>query len=187
MGSLSEAIACPNMLRRATKRRLAPPDDHPDFSDSDSGTGGGDSDDGQQAPERKDISSLSTLLLKDWAWGRLFGTEVHRYCMAAYRDGMTGVKEIGDIAAMGGWGAHPQNLHRDLTHKYLKDITLPKPEVFPVHCLEPSTLKVIEHNCHCLLPHDIFSCLFHSHPLEFQDIYGLERLPEFWAGASRLG
>eukprot|EP00959_Pyramimonas_sp_CCMP1952_P431556 9037884-Pyramimonas_sp.AAC.1 len=176
------------MGRRGAKRRLEPPEKHPEFSASESSSGGdAESDIGHQLHERKVVSSLSTLLLKDWAWGRLYGTEVHRYCLAAYRDGMQDVQEISEIAAMGSWGEHEQNIHRDLTRKFLKDISLPPPAVFPVNCIEPSTLKLIQHNCHCLLPHEIFSSLFHSHRLEFQETFGVDRLPEFWAGASRFG
>eukprot|EP00959_Pyramimonas_sp_CCMP1952_P012420 262274-Pyramimonas_sp.AAC.1 len=100
---------------------------------------------------------------------------------------MQDVQEIADIAAMGSWGEYEQNIHRDLTRKFVKDITLPPPVVFPVKCIDPSTLKVLDHSCHCLLPHEMFSSLFHSHRLDFQATCGIDRLPEFWAGASRHG
>eukprot|EP00959_Pyramimonas_sp_CCMP1952_P246474 5151832-Pyramimonas_sp.AAC.1 len=104
------------MLRRACKRRLDPPDQDAESSESGIGTDcSGDSDNGREAHERSTTSSLSSLLLRDWAWGRLYGTEVHRYCLAAHRAGMRHVAEISEIAAMGSWGERPQNIHRDLT------------------------------------------------------------------------
>ena len=37
------------------------------------------------------------------------------------------------------------------------------------------------------MPHDIFASMFDRHRDEFDESFGVERLPEFWRGASRLG
>eukprot|EP00959_Pyramimonas_sp_CCMP1952_P418923 8775472-Pyramimonas_sp.AAC.1 len=36
-----------------------------------------------------------------------------------------------------------------------------------------------------MLPHDLFASLFAHHRLVFDEVFGVERLGEFWDGASR--
>ena len=168
--------------RGRRKRRLdSPVPELIDSSDS-----GSDSDlCGGEVRARSDATSFSTIILRDWCWGKVFATDVHRYCLAAFRDGLTSSQDVNDIAAMGGWGANPEKLHAQLTKKFLSDVIFPPAEVFKVHCLDPRTMKVIQHNCHAMMPHDIFAALFTSQPIEFEEYFGLERMPEFWRGASR--
>ena len=164
-------------MRRITKRRLdpSPPADREE-SDASSRE-----DDHESAPT---YASLSTMLLKDWAWGRLYGTEVQRYAHAAFRDGLKHT-EVEELSKMGSWGRWPSNVHQQLPKKYLRDNTFPEPVDFDVHCRHPQTLDTIEWPCSVLLPHETFSCLYHSHPEEFREMMGLDSMSEFWGGASR--
>ena len=125
------------------------------------------------------------MLLHDWAWGKLYGTDVQRYCHAAYRDGLTKVQEVTDIASMGAWGTRPGNVHQALTKKYIKNNTLPAPEVASVKCRAPRTLDLLDASCHVLCPHDMFAAMFKEHPEKFHELFGTESLSKFWKGASR--
>ena len=170
-------------MRRGQPRRLPTPSPSPEPSCG----SGSDASDVEDLRERTFDSSLSNLLLRDWAWGRCYGTDVQRYALAAYRDGLSTVEEIRYLASTGGWGSRPDRIHRDLTRTYLRNVTIARPEVFKVNCLDPTTLKVIQHDAHCLMPHDIFSAMYHHHKAEFDEHFGMEFLPSFWRGASRPG
>eukprot|EP00959_Pyramimonas_sp_CCMP1952_P102532 2144590-Pyramimonas_sp.AAC.1 len=130
-------------------------------------------------------AALSSMLLKDWAWGRLYGSEVQRCAHAAFRDGLTSSPELKALAEMGSWGRWPSNVHQQLTKRYLRSNTLPEPVEFDVHCKHPHSLKMIESPCSVLLPHELFSSLFRSHPEEFRETMGLDSMSDFWAGAQR--
>ena len=127
---------------------------------------------------------MSSLVLSHWAWGRLHATEAHKFLLSAHQDG-TRNSEIQSLAQLGAWGSRPGNLHRDLTNRYLKNNTLPEPQVFNVPYVTPKTLEVDNLEASAILPHDLFASIFHNHPLEFDEIFGVDDLPTFWRGASR--
>ena len=131
----------------------------------------------------QEFPNLSSLVLNHWAWGRLHATEAHRFILAGHQDGIRN-DEVSSIAQLGAWGLRPGNLHRELTNRYLKSNTLPKPEVFRVPHVVPKTLEVAELDASAILPHD-FSDLFEHHTGEFEEIFGIKDMPAFWRGASR--
>eukprot|EP00959_Pyramimonas_sp_CCMP1952_P233669 4883433-Pyramimonas_sp.AAC.1 len=159
------------MVKRGHKRRLEAP----------LGSAGGDE---PPRPPDSEYSNLGTHLLKQWCWGLVAATDVQRIAMAAYRDGLRH-REISHLASLGSWGNYPGNIHGQLA-TFLGKNWLPEPLVFPVSCIDPKTTQPTEASAAALLPHEWFSALYHRHPAEFQEIFGIERLRDFWDNASRM-
>ncbi|CAK0806739.1 unnamed protein product, partial [Prorocentrum cordatum] len=111
-------------------------------------------------------------------------TEVQRIAAAAYKDGLRH-GEISRLAALGQRGNYPGNIHQQL-NTMLGRNSLPQPMVLEIPCVDPKTSEVALADCGVLLPHEWFSALFHRYETEFNYIFGVDRLGEFWANASRL-
>lgn len=128
-------------------------------------------------------SNLGTHLLKQWSWGLIPATEVQRVAMAGYKDGLRH-PEVVKLASLGQWGHYPGNIHGQL-HTILGTNYLPEPAVFPVSCVNPKTSAVTIADCAALLPHEWFSALYHRYNEEFHEMFGVERIGEFWGAARR--
>eukprot|EP00959_Pyramimonas_sp_CCMP1952_P405282 8494274-Pyramimonas_sp.AAC.1 len=74
-------------MRRCTKRRLDP-DPPPDSEESE--TSAREDVDGRGRPE---FSVFASMLLREWSRGKLYGAEVQRYALAAFKDGLTSYSE----------------------------------------------------------------------------------------------
>ena len=109
--------------------------------------------------------------------------EVQRIAAAAFRDGLRH-KEIHHLASLGSWGNYPGNVHGQLTSMLGKNL-LPIPLKFEIACVDTKTTKVSTSEASVLLPHEWFSAMFHQYPTEFNNIFGVDRLGEFWNNASR--
>ena len=173
------ARACPGPIAGMPpkkKRRLEAPE--PSHGDSD-----GSPDDGP-LPDTQ-FSNLGTHLLKSWAWGVMPAAEVQRIALSAYRDGLRH-PEVAKLAALGSWGNYPGNVHQQLTTMLSNSQNmLPVPMTFEVACVDPKTAQAAKADCSALLPHEWFSALYHRYRAEFNAIFGVGRLAEFWNSASR--
>eukprot|EP00959_Pyramimonas_sp_CCMP1952_P471063 9497789-Pyramimonas_sp.AAC.1 len=109
-------------------------------------------------------------------------TEVQRIAAAAYKGGLRH-GEISRLAALGQRGNYPGNIHQQL-NTMLGRNSLPQPMVLEIPCVDPKTSEVALADCGVLLPHEWFSALFHRYETEFNYIFGVDRLGEFWANAS---
>ena len=132
-------------------------------------------------PAMASKSKLATQLLESWAWGTISAPRVQAVAEAAVEDGLLhpGVQKLSKI---GGQGRFPGNMHRDLT------VLFGKPTL--VNAISEYHLKLkIKKNVSedmpvsFLLPHKLFSCMFHSMPSAFQaSVLGghADQIANFW-------
>ena len=81
--------------------------------------------------QRPQTSSLATLLVEEWAWGRLSTPMIQKIAMAAKVDiemlcNATAPKAIAAIASIGSNGRYPNHTHRDAVQHRLV-----RPELSP--------------------------------------------------------
>ena len=146
-------------------------------------------------------SQLVRTLVKEWSWGDHSAVAVQRFALRAYRDQeqlLRGLElstghidpALRAVAALGGWGEHPANIHRELV-RWLGDPDPPKPLVveMPVKIGKPQRLPVAGiAQQGVLLPHEEFANLFsRNRPVFNQFILGnTEDSPNtprrFWEG-----
>ena len=142
-----------------------------------------------QAPAREllDYDPLVTWCLRKWGWGRQSASEVQQ-CM--YNSVLTGNEhpEAKKIASMGSWGHTPQNINIELRNKYLADVKLPPLDYVMVPCVDPkgSPAQVIWEQAPYLHLHEVLHCLDQSYPYEFDRMFGIDNISEFWFGRATL-
>ena len=135
----------------------------------------------QDQEQERAPSKLASLLVEEWAWGAMSAPKVQALAQAAFEDGLTH-PQMERLAKMGRRGLHPGNCHRDLLlaageHCFTK-ATLRIPIRLKVKqtMSEPVPLDF-------LLPHKLFSCMFHSLPQAFiASVLGGSQanIPKFW-------
>ena len=110
-------------------------------------------------------SELVSFLLDKWSWGEVTATFIQRICECAMKDGASHPK-VKELATIGSHGMYPNNCHIELTRK------LQAPPILSAL----STIKLSFKRCahaisqvehYMLLPHEVFSCIWHNHREEF--------------------
>ena len=131
-------------------------------------------------------SKLAKELLALWSWGAISGPLLQSLANAVYQDGLTH-PQVERLAKLGGSGRYPGNMQRGLL-VFADELTILKSaeSIIPIRVkkqqkkqslTEPVDLKFI-------LPHKLFSCLYHSMPSAFENsILGgsAANVTRFWA------
>ena len=128
-------------------------------------------------------SRLGNFLLDRWSWGKASVQEVQQTAKLAVED----MKDFGCpdlpadlvfLASLGSGGTHANNMHRDLLKKMEKESSMCQPTITNVPLKQGSVPQSF------LLPHEVFSCLYHQHPQSFQKLLipgGEDQLALFWS------
>ena len=136
-----------------------------------------------QSQNSQTNSKLADLLIERWAWGELSATAIQAIAHAAVSDGATH-PQLTALAQVGCQGRFPANCHRDVASAMQTVATQNCLSSMRVHLKKlPNGIVSAEHKL--LLPHEMFSMLYHKHRDQFQmRILGgsQSRIPEFWAG-----
>ena len=115
-------------------------------------------------------SKLASLLVEQWAWGKMSAPMVQQLAEAAVNDGLVH-PDVQKLSNIGSQGKHPGNSHRDLlllsgSHALVAaSPTSRAPIRLKFQTLAQTTSRDI--SLDFLLPHKLFSCLFHSLPEAF--------------------
>ena len=116
-------------------------------------------------------SKLAALLVEQWAWGEMSAPMVQTLAEAAETDGLAH-PDVAKLARIGSQGKHPGNTHRDLlllsgSHSVATSALTPK---IPIRLKFKTLTRTLsrEMPLDFLLPHKLFSCLYHSLPSAFQ-------------------
>ena len=118
-----------------------------------------------------------------WAWGHLSPQEIQITAADAIADMKTiGMEQLpqwlSKFAALGSNGVHSNNMHLELLKMFEPQSSLPKPLV--VHLV----FKDQKHLQSLMLPHELFSALYHHYPSTFQKHFmpgGTEQVSKFWS------
>ena len=133
---------------------------------------------GEEEPQP---TQLARLLTQKWGWGKISAPEVQQIAHAASEDGLR-MAEVQQLASIGGWGSRPGNMQRDLLG-HLGHIPLSNSS-----CMVDLKLKVkgttwADTSCTLLLPHKLFSNLYHAKPKAFLEyMFGgdASNIQTFW-------
>ncbi|CAE7463162.1 unnamed protein product, partial [Symbiodinium sp. CCMP2592] len=129
-------------------------------------------------------SGLAQFLEEAWAWGDLTPQQVQRIAALTKKDMLAaGLTEsdvpgrLKKLAEIGTAGAHSNNCHRDLMAYLPGKCKLPRPfqEVLP--------FKTGQSAQAFMLPHEVFSALYHHYPGYWQASFlpgGVPALQAFW-------
>ena len=135
---------------------------------------------GEQEPVQKQ-SRLARYLISQWAWGFTLAAEVCRLCRLNYEDGSRH-PDIVKLASLGTWGQHPQTCNRQLETWLHEPPCKQALSTITVH-MKHTMAKVVEVDHLILLPHALFSVLYHNHKDAFLSrICGgsYENIKAFW-------
>lgn len=131
---------------------------------------------------------LSQKMLHLWSLGKLSATAMQALAKAAFDDGLE-EPEIKDLAALGAWGQHPSNIHRDLLRQLEKKIS--KGELGGLKQSPKITVKVpvvdnkeedgMAHTeMDLFLPHLFVSTFSHSYPSLMEACFAPSQCKAFW-------
>ena len=126
-------------------------------------------------------SRLAQLLMDKWAWGTMSAPMLQSIAQAAVQDGLQH-PDVEKLAKIGGQGRFPGNMHRDLTLLAGKP-TLSNAISYYRLKLKRTKTAVEDMLVAFLLPHKMFSCIYHTIPSAFKDsVLGGDpaRVQEFW-------
>ena len=126
-------------------------------------------------------SKLATYLIDRWAWGELSTPVVQQIAAAAAADGASHPDVI-FLASLGSSGRYPRNCYRELTHKLVPTPLVDSIDVFNVWQKRSGKPPILASQ-EIMLPHRVFSCLYHNHHDVFKDnIWGgsLDEPSRFW-------
>ena len=127
-------------------------------------------------------SKLANLLLERWAWGEISPQNLQATAAAVVADfEASSAKPPSDLAVLanlGSHGRHPNKMHQELLHFANKGCSFSKPFSIKMGFKQPWA----EQFQTMLLPHVVFSDLFHHYPDAFQQyVCASDRtLVEFW-------
>ena len=131
----------------------------------------------------KERERLALSMATKWAWGHLSPQEIQITAADAIADMKTfGMEQLpqwlSKFAALGSNGVHSNNMHLELLKMFEPQSSLPKPLV--VHLV----FKDQKHLQSLMLPHELFSALYHHYPSTFQKHFmpgGTEQVSKFWS------
>ena len=126
---------------------------------------------------------LAFSLATKWAWGHLSPQEVQSTAADAIADmksyGMEQLPQwLSKFAALGSNGVHPNNMHAEMLKMFEPQSSVPKPLVVHLDFKDQKALQSL------MLPHELFSYLYHFYPRTFQKHFmagGSEQLSKFWS------
>ena len=128
-------------------------------------------------------SYLADHLLEKWAWGQRSPQEVQQEAQMACRDieclGGTPARDLVFLASLGTSGQYSNKMHKELlawANKRCKQMVLPY--FVKMDFKEPYKKQLQS----MLLPHEIFSCLYHEYKETWKQIIlpSSAKLKEFW-------
>ena len=127
-------------------------------------------------------SFLAKTLVEKWAWGLLSTPQVQEIAHGAFRDGLTH-SQVKQLASLGSWGKCPGNMQRDMMQAIGSDcaLTCSTSEV-QVNLLGPKG-NWPSAKLNMLLPHKLFSKMYHARPAAFLEsvLGGTEdNIKAFW-------
>lgn len=131
-------------------------------------------------------SSLVQYLLTQWAWGHMTTPQLQEIGRRAREDleanSAEVLAQVSRLASLGAEGAYVGNLHRDL-QRALQQPRLCQPLLVQLPLKEDSVQGWRMEQQHMLLPHEIFSSLFHEYPDAFRAYMApsSEAISEWWA------
>ena len=108
---------------------------------------------------------LATFLVAQWAWGHMSAPMLQKIAHHAAQDGLDH-PEVAALAKLGGSGVHPQNCNRDLMKCLHQPPVMSSLTTMQVHVKKSLGIKSCTQ--HVLLPHELFSALYHNHPAAFR-------------------
>ena len=112
-------------------------------------------------------SHLAKMLIEKWAWGGLSTPDLQKLASAAFKDGLHH-PQVRALAALGAWGKYPANMQRDLLQAVGADCKLKFATChFKVSLLGPKGVG-LPTDVTMILPHKLFSMLYHHRPAAFQ-------------------
>ena len=126
-------------------------------------------------------SVLAQTLLSLWSHGQLSAKLVQDVAHKAILTGSSG-HDLATIAKTGSHGSLPGNCHRDLCASFTKDCKISGSTPVETKCKDPKTSQVSMEKAGILLPHILFADLFHHYTDQFETLFGVEHLNDFWRG-----
>ena len=136
-----------------------------------------------QVPEQPEHSHLARVLLEKWAWGNLSTPEVQALAHAAVHDGLSH-PQIRALAGLGAHGKYPANMHRDLLRAVGAGSALVSSAMDFTLSLQASRSTWVPTLVDIILPHRLFSKMFHQRPGAFKaSVLGGEEsnIRSFWS------
>jgi hypothetical protein len=129
-------------------------------------------------------SFLASFLIQQFAWGHFSGQMVQQIAELAIKDVKAAqetngkLTDLESLAAVGTKGKHSQHVHRDIMKQCEKLSHLPQGAEVNI----PFGRNLGEHKQHILLPHELFSCIYHKYKNTWAKsiLPGLSELRAFW-------
>jgi len=119
-------------------------------------------------------------LLHMWTMGNLSAIGVQKLASAAVLEGLQNDR-VAELAALGCWGQHPSNIHKELVALLSKDLKLAEPLIVPCKCVNSKEVPpLIESNFPVLPPHLLFHSMQQHYPDVFDSFFGVEQIRSFW-------
>ena len=134
---------------------------------------------GEPLPKGEQPSALAHLLLSLWSHGHLSASLIQQLAHMALLDGASH-PELVSMAGCGNWGELAGNAQRDVMATFCADIQITPPVSIQVEVMDPKTSLHSVEDASLFLPHMLFSDLAHHHPEQFQTMFGLDKLKDFW-------
>ena len=139
----------------------------------------------EEARERKRIKSdkscLASALIKMWGLGLLSARNVQHLASCGVFDGIQD-ERLQLLAALGTFGSHPNNCHRDLMRNICKTMAL-EGSVLTVQALDtkadPPQVSI---QTKWLPPHILVADLVRNYPQHMEDVFGFSKAKRFWLG-----
>ena len=126
-------------------------------------------------------SPLCLELLHNWTMGHISAIGVQKLAAAALLDNVSN-NSIAELAALGSWGQHKGNIHRDLTLLVSKDLKLAEPILVSCPCLNNKEVPpVVESTFPILAPHLLFHSLQENYPESLDSFFGASKIQNFWS------
>lgn len=138
----------------------------------------------------KESNNLSKKLLQLWSLGKLSAKCLQELAHAAHADGLQD-ESIVQLAALGTFGQHPNNCHRDLLvllKRKLKESRYGGLKESPCISVQVPALDAKEEHpetkvpCHMVLPHLLVWQLWESYPNLAPHLFGVAKIKAFWDG-----
>ena len=113
-------------------------------------------------------SALANYLLMQLAWGIFSAPQVQKIAELAlvdlrmFADGKTSLIDLQALGKAGRSGAHQNNVHRDIMTTVREH-----PKMKPTVCLVPFKEPLGEALTSMMLPHELFSVMYHEYPKSF--------------------
>lgn len=133
-------------------------------------------------------SHLSQKMLKLWGLGKISATAIQALAHAAHDDGCK-QKELEELASLGSWGHHTNNIHRDLIRLLQRKIqqgnlgglTLSPEIVVKVPALDTKApAGEAEAHFHMFLLHLMIGSFFESYPNLVEHCFAPGKAEMFW-------